>query len=47
MTTPQLQNKIKELEFWLEHNQNHPDRITIETDLRNLRLELSKTESNE
>jgi regulator of sirC expression with transglutaminase-like and TPR domain len=39
MTLQQTQNKITELEFWLENNPNHPDRTTIETDLRKLKEE--------
>jgi outer membrane PBP1 activator LpoA protein len=35
--TPQHQNKIAELEQWLRDNPNHPNRTTIETDLRKLK----------
>jgi hypothetical protein len=44
MTKQQLKNKIKDLEFWLENNLGHPDRTTIETDLRNLRTQLEYDE---
>jgi hypothetical protein len=37
MTPQQTKNNIAELEFWLEHNPNHSDRTTIETDLRKLK----------
>lgn len=47
MTPKQIENKILELEYWLEHNQNHPDRITIESDLRKLREQLAQIEANE
>lgn len=43
MTKQQLQNKIAELEFWLEHN--HPEHIArpeIEADLRKLKEQLIK-----
>jgi len=36
MTTEQT-NKITELEQWLQDNPNHPDRTTVETDLRHLK----------
>lgn len=36
MTPQQLKNKIEELEFWLQNNPSHPNRTTIETDLRKL-----------
>jgi hypothetical protein len=36
MTPQQLQNKIKELEQWLQDNLDHANRTTIETDLRKL-----------
>lgn len=26
MTSKQLENKIKDLDFWLDNNPNHPDR---------------------
>lgn len=46
MTPTQKENKIKELEYWLEHNHNHPNRTTIEGDLRKLREELLKDETD-
>lgn len=36
MTPQQRQNKIADLEQWLKDNPNHPDRTTVETDLRKL-----------
>ena len=39
-TKTQLQNKKKELEFWLQHNPNHPNRTIIENDLREINHEL-------
>lgn len=47
MTPQQIDNKIKELEYWLEHNHNHPNRINIETDLRKLRETQAETEKHE
>lgn len=40
MQTKTLQEKIAELEHWLEHFINSPERTLIEADLRNLRNEL-------
>lgn len=37
--TPEQTNKITELEQWLRDNPNHPDRTTVETDLRKLKEE--------
>lgn len=40
-STTQINNKILELEEWLRSNPaEHPSRPQIETDLRNLKLEL-------
>jgi hypothetical protein len=40
--TTQINNKILELEEWLRSNPaEHPSRPQIETDLRNLKLELT------
>lgn len=36
MTRKQIQNKIAELEQWLKDNPNHPNRVTVESDLRTL-----------
>lgn len=47
MSPQQLQNKINELEYWLEHNHDHPNRTTIETDLRKLKEQLIQLEANE
>ena len=38
MTQQQRKNKITELEQWLIDNPSHPNRVLIETDLRNLQL---------
>ena len=46
MTPKQIENKIRELEYWLEHNHNHPNRTTIEGDLRKIREELLKNETD-
>lgn len=46
MTLQQIKNKIKELEYWLEHNHSHPNRTTIESDLRRLREELTQLEND-
>lgn len=46
-TKNQIQNKITDLEFWLKHNPNHPNRVTIASDLRYLKSELLKKETNE
>lgn len=35
--TDQPSKRIADLERWLEANPNHPDRTTIESDLRKLR----------
>ncbi|PWA10941.1 hypothetical protein [Flavobacterium laiguense] len=35
----QQKNKIGTLEKWLKENPNHPNRTTIETDLRTLKEE--------
>lgn len=41
-STTQINNKILELEEWLRSNPaEHPSRPQIETDLRNLKLELT------
>ena len=41
-STTQINNKILELEEWLRSNPaEHPSRTQIETDLRNLKLELT------
>jgi len=45
MTPQQIKNKIRELEYWLEHNHNHPNRTLIETDLRKLRENLIQLEN--
>ncbi len=37
--TNQTPNKIAELEQWLRDNPDHPNRTTIEADLRKLRQE--------
>jgi hypothetical protein len=39
MTKQHQTNKIAELEQWLQDNPNHPNRTTIETDLRKLKEE--------
>lgn len=36
MTPQQKNNKIAQLKEWLRDNPNHPDRTTVETDLRKL-----------
>lgn len=36
MTPQQRTNKIAQLQEWLRDNPNHPDRTTVETDLRKL-----------
>jgi hypothetical protein len=46
MTLQQIKNKIAELKYWLEHNINHPNRTTIEGDLRKLTEELTKAEND-
>ena len=46
MTPIQIENKIKELEYWLEHNHSHPNRTIIEADLRKLREDLLKPEDD-
>ncbi len=45
MTPQQIKNKIQELEHWLEYNHSHPNRTTIEGDLRRLRDELIQIEN--
>jgi hypothetical protein len=41
-STTQINNKILELQEWLRSNPaEHPSRPQIETDLRNLKLELA------
>lgn len=37
MTPQQVKNKIADLEQWLRDNPNHLNRVTIESDLRDLR----------
>ncbi|MBS7234236.1 hypothetical protein KHA90_24880 [Flavobacterium psychroterrae] len=39
MTSQQIKNKIAELELWLRDNPNHPDRATVQSDLRRLNTE--------
>lgn len=39
MTPQQRTNKIAQLKEWLRDNPNHPDRTTVETDLRKLKEE--------
>lgn len=44
MTKKQLKNKIEDLEYWLQHNQSHPDyqvilRDKIECERRLLKYE--------
>jgi len=42
MQTKTIQKKIEELEEWLKANpSDHPSRPQVETDLRNLKLELT------
>jgi hypothetical protein len=43
-TKTELETKIKALEQCLTDNPNHPDRITIEADLRNLRTQLENVD---
>jgi hypothetical protein len=45
-TKVQLINKKKELEFWLQHNQNHVNRTLIESDLREVNHELANYKAN-
>lgn len=40
MTQQQIENRIADLEWWLKHNPNHPDRVTLEGDVRKLKLKL-------
>jgi hypothetical protein len=41
-STQAIENKIQELEEWLKFNPaDHPSRPQVETDLRNLKLELT------
>lgn len=37
--SPEKIKKIAELEQWLKDNPNHPDRTTVEADLRKLKQE--------
>lgn len=46
MTPIQISNKIEDLSFWLKHNPNHPDRVTVESDLRNLKNKLIGQEND-
>lgn len=46
MTPLQIENKIEELKYWLEHNHNHPNRTTIESDLRKLLETKAEQEKN-
>lgn len=41
-----LNRKKLELEQWLQQNPNHPNRIEVESDLRNLKDELKTHEAN-
>lgn len=43
MTLQLIKEKIRELEGWLEHNHDHPNRVTVTEDLRKLKDELLKT----
>ncbi len=36
MTPQQLKNKKAELEQWLRDNPNHPNRVEVQSDLRNV-----------
>ncbi len=45
MTIQQIKNKIAELEYWLEHNHSHPDRIKVQADLRELKQQLISKEN--
>lgn len=40
MSSQQIEKKITELECWLEHNHNNPNRVTVTEDLRKLKDEL-------
>lgn len=46
MTPTQIENKIRELEYWLEHNHAHPDRSTVSEDLRKLKEQLINMEAD-
>jgi hypothetical protein len=42
METPQIKEKIQELENWLIENLNSPERNLIESDIKKLRTILEK-----
>ena len=42
METPQIKEKIQELENWLIENSNSPERNLIESDIKKLRTILEK-----
>lgn len=42
METPQIQEKIQELENWLIENPNSPERTLIESDIKKLRTLLKQ-----
>lgn len=47
MTPTQLKNKIEDLQWWLQNNPNHPNRVLIEGDLRKFQRELEELEAYE
>lgn len=42
MTRTQLKAKIDQLEYWLSHNPDHPDRSTVIKDLWDTKDQLKK-----
>lgn len=46
MSITQLNNKKEELEWWLRNNPNHPNRVTVEGDLREVNYQLAEKEKD-
>lgn len=44
MSDTQLQNKISDLQFWLDHNSNHPDYCLKHQEKRTLENQLMKSQ---
>tara|TARA_R100000306_G_C4371673_1_gene140277 strand:+ start:1010 stop:1153 length:144 start_codon:yes stop_codon:yes gene_type:complete len=42
MSTTQISNQIADLDFWLKHNQNHPDYCLKHQKRENLKKQLIK-----
>lgn len=45
MTAQQLENKIKDLQFWIDNNQNHPDLQQNQNLLLHFQFQLQKLKS--